>query len=465
MYGVSTGFGSLAARPDPARAARRAAAGADPLARRRAWAPPVEREVVRAMMLLRARTLAMGCSGARPVVAETIAALLNAGVTPVVPEYGSLGASGDLAPLAHCALALIGEGEVDDGRRRAGAPPRRRSPRPGSTPLELTAKEGLALINGTDGMLGMLVLALRRPRAACCASPTSPRRCRSRRCSAPTAPSPPDLDRAAPAARSGGERRQPARAARRLGDRRQPSRRRPARPGRLLAALRARRCTAPRATRSRTPRRSPTPSSRSAIDNPMVLPDGRVESCGNFHGAPLAFACDFLADRRRRGRRDRRAAHRPAARRDALARPAAVPRRGPGRQLRADDRPLHAGGDGGREPAAGDAGERRLAAHQRDAGGPRLDGVGRGAQAAHGGRQPPAGSSPSSSCPRPRGLDLRAPLAPAARDRRGARRCPRARRRTRARPLAGARARRGRAAGRRPARCSTRFDAQIGELR
>ena len=79
--------------------------------------PPVEREVVRAMMLLRARSLAMGYSGARPLVAETILALLNAGVTPVVPEHGSLGASGDLAPLAHCALALIGEGEVARRRR------------------------------------------------------------------------------------------------------------------------------------------------------------------------------------------------------------------------------------------------------------------------------------------------------------------------------------------------------------
>ena len=79
--------------------------------------PPVEREVVRAMMLLRARTLAMGYSGARPLVAETMLALLNAGLTPLVPEHGSLGASGDLAPLAHCALVLIGEGELlgDDG--------------------------------------------------------------------------------------------------------------------------------------------------------------------------------------------------------------------------------------------------------------------------------------------------------------------------------------------------------------
>ena len=120
--------------------------------------PPVETEVVRAMMLLRARTLAMGFSGARPLVAETILALLNAGLTPVVPEHGSLGASGDLAPLAHCALVLIGEGEVADadGGRKAAAEALREAD---IEPLTLGPKEGLALINGTDGMLGMLLLA------------------------------------------------------------------------------------------------------------------------------------------------------------------------------------------------------------------------------------------------------------------------------------------------------------------
>ena len=114
-YGISTGFGSLAlvripadARAELQRALVRSHAAG--------MGPPVEREVVRAMMLLRARTLAMGCSGARPVVAERILALLGAGLTPFVPEYGSLGASGDLAPLAHCALVLIGEGSVLDGR-------------------------------------------------------------------------------------------------------------------------------------------------------------------------------------------------------------------------------------------------------------------------------------------------------------------------------------------------------------
>ena len=119
-YGVSTGFGSLAnvaipveRREELQRALVRSHAAG--------MGPPVEREVVRAMMLLRARTLAMGCSGARPEVAEAILALLNAGHHAAsCPEYGSLGASGDLAPLAHCALVLIGEGEVTRGPRRAG---------------------------------------------------------------------------------------------------------------------------------------------------------------------------------------------------------------------------------------------------------------------------------------------------------------------------------------------------------
>src|SRR5437868_803114 len=112
-YGVSTGFGSLATVPIEA-GRRQELQRALIRSHAAGMGPPVEREVVRAMMLLRARTLAMGFSGARPEVAEAIVRILNAGVTPVVPEHGSLGASGDLAPLAHCALALIGEGEVLD---------------------------------------------------------------------------------------------------------------------------------------------------------------------------------------------------------------------------------------------------------------------------------------------------------------------------------------------------------------
>src|SRR5947207_9749357 len=120
VYGVSTGFGSLATTPIPP-ARRTALQRALIRSHAAGMGTPVEREVVRAMMLLPARSLAMGYSGARPEVGDAIVALLNARLTPVVPEHGSLGASGDLAPLAHCALALLGEGEVfgPDGGRLA----------------------------------------------------------------------------------------------------------------------------------------------------------------------------------------------------------------------------------------------------------------------------------------------------------------------------------------------------------
>src|SRR5437879_3210487 len=109
VYGVSTGFGALAVRhisPELRAQLQRS------LVRSHAagMGPGVEREVVRGLMFLRLKTLASGRTGVRPVVAETMAAVLNAGITPVVPEYGSLGCSGDLAPLAHCALTLMGEG-------------------------------------------------------------------------------------------------------------------------------------------------------------------------------------------------------------------------------------------------------------------------------------------------------------------------------------------------------------------
>src|SRR4029079_11318314 len=155
-YGVTTGLGALAtthisheARVELQRALIRShAAGIG---------PPLEREVVRAMMLLRAATLARGFSGVRPAVVEQIVAVLNAGITPVVPSYGSLGASGDLAPLAHAALCLIGEGRAFVGADEVDAAQALRAA--GLAPLDLHAKEGLSLLNGTDGMLGMLCMA------------------------------------------------------------------------------------------------------------------------------------------------------------------------------------------------------------------------------------------------------------------------------------------------------------------
>ncbi|MFM7772183.1 MAG: aromatic amino acid lyase, partial [Acidimicrobiaceae bacterium] len=158
VYGISTGFGALSTKhiaPSDRVALQQSlirshAAGMGEI---------VETEVVRAMQLLRLRTLCSGATGVRPVVAETMAAMLNASITPVVYEYGSLGCSGDLAPLSHCALALMGEGEVFDksGRRRPSVDVLKEN---NIKPILLREKEGLALINGTDGMLGMLLLAI-----------------------------------------------------------------------------------------------------------------------------------------------------------------------------------------------------------------------------------------------------------------------------------------------------------------
>ncbi len=289
-YGISTGFGSLAlvripteARVQLQRSLIRSHASG--------MGPPVEREVVRAMMLLRARSLAMGRSGARPVVAERMLALLRAGVTPVVPEHGSLGASGDLAPLAHCALVLTGEGSVmaDGGvTPAAGA-----LAAAGIEPLELTAKEGLALINGTDGMLGMLVLAIwdleRLLRVADVAAAMSVEALLGTdRAFAEDLialrPQPGQVDSASNlrALLAGSS----VVASHRYGDPRVQDayslRCAPQVIGAARDALAFARGVA-------------SVELRSAIDNPMVLPDGRVESCGNFHGAPVGLACDYLA--------------------------------------------------------------------------------------------------------------------------------------------------------------------------
>jgi histidine ammonia-lyase len=179
LYGVNTGFGSLAGvriNPDDLRHVQQnlilshAAGVGDPL--------PVD--VVRAMLLLTAASLSRGLSGVRPVVVERLIALLNAGITPVVPERGSVGASGDLAPLAHAALVLLGDGEAwHNGGRISG---RDALGRLGVGPLSLEAKEGLALINGTHLMaaLGALVMndAERLFAAALCAAAMSADACR-----------------------------------------------------------------------------------------------------------------------------------------------------------------------------------------------------------------------------------------------------------------------------------------------
>ncbi|MEP7179766.1 MAG: aromatic amino acid lyase, partial [Pseudonocardiales bacterium] len=151
-YGISTGFGALATKHIPV---EQRALLQQSLIRSHAAGSglEVEREVVRAMMLLRLSTLATGHTGVRPATAAGLAALLDNGITPIVREFGSLGCSGDLAPLAHVALALIGEGTLRaaDGTEAAASDVLAAH---GLEPIVLAEKEGLALINGTDGMLG-----------------------------------------------------------------------------------------------------------------------------------------------------------------------------------------------------------------------------------------------------------------------------------------------------------------------
>ena len=152
VYGVTTGFGHFRDRLiDPAETAelqrnllRSHATGVG---------PPLDEAAVRAVMLVRANTLAKGHSGIRPQTLDALLALLNRGVHPVIPEQGTLGTSGDLAPLAHMALVLIGEGEAwYAGRRLPGGQALQRA---GLQPVELTAKEGLALVNGTAFIAGL----------------------------------------------------------------------------------------------------------------------------------------------------------------------------------------------------------------------------------------------------------------------------------------------------------------------
>ena len=263
VYGISTGFGALANRhidiADRVQLQksliRSHAAGMGAI---------VETEVTRALMLLRLKTMCTGRTGVRPELAETYAAILNANITPIVHEFGSLGCSGDLAPLAHCAMVAMGEGRAfgADGIER---PVAELLAAANITPVELREKEGLALINGTDGMLGMLILAIH------------------------------DLEKLNNSADVIAAMSVEAL----LGTDKvfRPE---------LHFALR------PHAGQAYSLRCAPQVSGAvrdsiayaksvaenelaSAIDNPVVLESGEVTSNGNFHGAPVGYVLDFLA--------------------------------------------------------------------------------------------------------------------------------------------------------------------------
>ncbi|MBA2954757.1 histidine ammonia-lyase [Nocardioides sp. MAH-18] len=292
-YGISTGFGALATRhiPTEMRAqlqrslVRSHAAGSG---------PEVEREVVRALMLLRLSTLATGHTGVRVETAQLLAGLLTHGITPVVREYGSLGCSGDLAPLSHCALALMGEGEVRDA---AGTlmPAAEALAAAGLAPVELVAKEGLALINGTDGMLGMLVLAIQDLRmllrtADVAAAMSVEGQLATDRVFAPELqairPHPGQADSAANLTvllKDSGV----------VASHRGPD------CNRVQDAYSLRCSPQVHGAARDTVDHAASVAARelaSAVDNPVVLADEeRVESNGNFHGAPVAYVLDFLA--------------------------------------------------------------------------------------------------------------------------------------------------------------------------
>jgi histidine ammonia-lyase len=291
-YGVSTGFGALATRHIPLELraqlqrslVRSHAAGSG---------AEVEREVVRALMLLRLSTLATGRTGVRPDTAQAYADLLNAGITPVVHEYGSLGCSGDLAPLAHCALAVMGEGQVRDAKGDL-MPAADALAAAGLSPVTLHEKEGLALINGTDGMLGQLVMAahdlqmlLRTADIAAAMSVEGQL--------GTDAVFAADLQALRP---HPGQGSSAANLTALL------------KGSEIVASHRGPECTRVQDAYSLrcTPQvhgaardtlaHAETVAARelaSAIDNPVVTPDGRVESNGNFHGAPVACVLDFLA--------------------------------------------------------------------------------------------------------------------------------------------------------------------------
>jgi histidine ammonia-lyase len=292
-YGISTGFGALATRHIPLEMraqlqrslVRSHAAGSG---------PEVEREVVRALMLLRLSTLATGHTGVRRSTAELLAGLLTSGITPVVREYGSLGCSGDLAPLAHCALALMGEGEVRDASGTL-MPAAEALKAAGLEPVELVAKEGLALINGTDGMLGMLVLAIEDLRmllrtADVAAAMSVEGQLGTDRVFAP------ELQAIRP---HPGQAASAANLTALLADSGVVASHRGPDCNRVQDAYSLRCSPQVHGAARDTVDHAAAVAGRelaSAVDNPVVLADeGRVESNGNFHGAPVAYVLDFLA--------------------------------------------------------------------------------------------------------------------------------------------------------------------------
>ena len=287
-YGINTGFGRLAEvriAPDQLERLqlnllRSHACGVG---------EPFSEEVVRAMLLLRANVLATGHAGCRPVIVERVLDLLNARVHPVVPSLGSVGASGDLAPLAHLALPLVGEGSaVVTGESLSGADALRRA---GLEPVSLEAKEGLALINGTQASAAVGALALADAGRLLAAADVICALTLDALAGTDAA-----FDKSVHEARPHPGQGESARRIRHLldGSAIRESHRDC---GRVQDAY-SLRCSPQVHGTGRDAfehaRRVLTIELNSATDNPMVFPDGRVISGGNFHGAPIAAVFDYL---------------------------------------------------------------------------------------------------------------------------------------------------------------------------
>jgi histidine ammonia-lyase len=293
VYGVNTGFGKMAStrishgeiRHLQLNLVRSHACGVG---------APLSEPTTRAMLVLRANAIAKGFSGVRPLVAETLLEMLNRGVHPVIPSQGSVGASGDLAPLAHLAQVAVGEGEaVYQGKRLGGGEAMRAA---GIAPLVLEAKEGLALLNGTQGMLALLALAIREAEIAVDTADVAAALSLDALRGSPAA-----FDARIARVRPHAGQAVTGRNIERLnrGSEIRESHRSPAKDPRVQDPY-SLRC-APQvhgAVRDALAQIRATISIElnSATDNPLVFADsGEVISGGNFHGQPLAMAADQVA--------------------------------------------------------------------------------------------------------------------------------------------------------------------------
>ncbi len=290
VYGVTTGFGALSTVPIPPDGVRELQTS---LVRSHAsgTGPPLAPEVVRGLLLCRANSLARGMSGIRPELVDLLLAFLDRGLTPWIPEQGSVGASGDLAPLAHLALAAMGEGTFAEGSPPAPVPAAAVLAREGLRPAALEAKEGVALLNGTALMAAYLALGVADARRLLEAGTVAAALAVEALLGTPEA-----FDDRLGEARNAPDERRVASALRALLDGSELAVRRTEWSGqdpytiRCLPQVLGAVETALGFAGGLAGREL-----NAVTDNPLVFGPGEFVSGGNFHGQPLAFGLDALA--------------------------------------------------------------------------------------------------------------------------------------------------------------------------